>query len=113
MNETLIAIEGGNKQRFENFQQAPFIQKLHSWAATGFPDSYLVYEIEVVPSEKTGNTYACSDGIKREIWEYIPFFLGYSINTFVENMNKKIKDITLTSSLQEEPSIVFRLHASK
>jgi len=113
MNSTLTAIETSNKASLETTDTALLITNLQKWAASGFQESYTVYEFTIVPSQKEGNTYKCSDGVSRTIWDYIPFFLGYSIQELVANLQAQIEDIKLSFSVQEDPTMLIRIHASK
>lgn len=112
-NATLVATEQGNKQRLEGLDTTLLIQNLHTWAGSGYTDSFVVYNFSLVVPTKVGNAYNCSDGTNRTLWDYIPFCLGYPILTFVENIQNRVAGITLTSSLTENPTVVLSIHASK
>lgn len=110
---TLKAIEAANKQRLEMFDSTILINNLQQWAGSGFQDSYIVYQLPVVSSEKSGNVYTCSDGTNRTVWDYIAFCLGYPITTLVANFQSKVHDMTFSFSVQEVPSVSLNLHVSK
>jgi hypothetical protein len=110
---TLKAIETANKTRLELFDAPTLLANLQEWAGTGFQDSYIVYQLPVVSSQKNGNLYTCSDGTNRTTWDYIAFCLGYPITTLVASFQTKVKDMTFSFSVQETPSVVLSLHVSK
>lgn len=112
-NATLVATEQGNKQRLEILDTTLFLKNLHTWAGTGYTDSFVVYNFPLVMPTKVGNAYQCSDGANRTLWDYIPFCLGYPILTFVANLQTRVTGITLTSSLSEDPTVVLSIHATK
>jgi hypothetical protein len=109
---TFSAIETGNKNTLETLNTATFMQNLHAWAATGFIDSYSVYQFTLVAPQLTGNKYSCSDGTPRALFDYIPFFLGYSLPTFMATLQTKVAGITLSYSVSEDP-IILQIHASR
>ena len=111
--QTLTATEIRNKMILETLNAETLIQNLHGWASVGFTDSHPVYEYTVYPSAKINGKYRCSDGILRDIWEYIPLCLGYSLNDLVANLQQQVTDIKLSFSLQEEITVILRIHATK
>ena len=111
--QTLAATEVRNKTILETMNSETLIQNLHGWASVGFTDSHPVYEYQLSPSAKIDGKYRCSDGVLRDIWEYIPFCLGYSINDLVANLQQQVTDIKLSFSLQEEITVILRIHATK
>lgn len=111
--QTLKSIEIRNKTILETVDSEKLVQNLHGWAAVGFEDSHCVYEYQLFTSAKEENKYRCSDGVLRDIWEYIPFCLGYFINDFMANLQQQVTDIKLSFSLQEDTAVIFRIHATK
>lgn len=111
--QTLAATEMQNKTILETLSSETLVQNLHGWASVGFADSHCVYEYKLFPSAKLEGKYRCSDGNLRDIWEYIPFCLGYSINEFVANIQQQVTDIKLSFSLEEENAVILKIHATK
>lgn len=111
--QTLTSTEIRNKMILEGLNADKLVQNLHGWASVGFTDSHCVYEYTLFPSAKLDGKHRCSDGNFRDIWEYIPFCLGYSINDLVANVQMQLTDIKLSFSLQEDTAVIFRLHATK
>jgi hypothetical protein len=112
--QTLTSTEIRNKMILETLSSETLVQNLHGWASVGFADSHCVYEYQLFPSAKgDGGKYRCSDGNFRDIWEYIPFCLGYSINELVANIQQQVTDIKLSFSLEEENAVILKIHATK
>ena len=109
---TFSAIETGNKNTLETPTTATLVQNLHAWAGTGFADSYPIYQFTLVAPQSTGNKYSCSDGTARTVFDYIPFLLGYTLPTFIANLQAKFPGITLSYSVSEYP-IILQIHASR
>ena len=112
-NAALKATEAANKASLEMFDSSILMNNLHQWAGSGFQGSYVVYQLQVVTPVKTTSNYNCSDGTARNVWDYIPFCLGYPITTLVENFQKKVAGMTFSFSLEEVPNIVVKIHVSK
>ena len=112
-NAALKATEAANKKSLEAFDSSILMNNLHQWAGTGFQASYVVYQLQVVTPVKTTSLYNCSDGTPRNVWDYIPFCLGYPITTLVANFQNKVEGMTFTFSLEEVPTIVLKIHVSK
>jgi hypothetical protein len=112
-NAALKATELANKQSLEAFDSSVLMNNLHTWAGTGFQASYPVYQLQVVTPVKTTSLYNCSDGTPRNVWDYIPFCLGYPITTLVATFQQKVTGMTFSFSLEEVPSIVLKIHVSK
>lgn len=89
---------------------------LYAWAAKGYQDSYPAYQLPVSSpasySDDTHGLIPCSDGILRNIWEYIPFCLGTPIGELLQSYEAKLYGIALTYSLQENPYILV-IHVTK
>ena len=112
-NETLKATEAANKMSLEVFDSSILMSNLHKWAGTGYQGSYVVYELKVVTPIKVTALYNCSDGTPRNVWDYIPFCLGYPITTLVDSFQQRVTGMNFTFSLEESPSIVLKIHVSK
>jgi len=111
--EILLQIEQLNKTNLELLNLTTLKKNLLAWAAAGFTDSINVYSFPIQKPPVVVGLYTCSDGVNRTIWDYIVFFLGYPILTLVERIQGTLKDIKLTFSLQENPSAILNIHASK
>jgi len=111
--EILLQIEELNKKNLELLNVTTLKKNLLAWAAAGFTDSINVYSFPIQKPPVVTGLYTCSDGVNRTIWDYIVFFLGYPILTLVERIQGTLKDINLTFSLQENPSAILNIHASK
>ena len=111
--EILLEIENLNKKNLELLNLTTLKKNLLTWAAAGFTDSINVYSFPIQKPPLIAGLYTCSDGVNRTIWDYIVFFLGYPILTLVERVQANLKDIKLTFSLQENPTVLLNIHASK
>ena len=112
-NAALKATEATNKQNLEALDTSVLMNNLHQWAGTGFQASYSVYQFQIVTPVKTTALYNCSDGTPRNVWDYIPFCLGYPITTLVANYQQKVAGMHFSFSLEEVPTIVLKIHVSK
>ena len=101
-----LTIENTNKATFQNLDYDVLKGNLITWAAKGFPDSYRVYELPVSIPDISNQLIPCSDGIMRNIWDYIVFFLGSTLQELMDVYNTNMDGITLTSSLQANPYIL-------
>lgn len=111
-HNTLVEIESQNKLALNGLDYSALKQSLYKWAALGYPDSHLAYSFPVITPLTTAYTYPCSDGNSRTIWDYIPFFLGTSINDWLANYQTKMNGITLSFSVNSNP-YVLNLHVSR
>lgn len=111
--EILLQIEQLNKTTLELLNVTTLKKNLLAWAAAGFTDSINVYSFHIQKPPLVAGLYTCSDGVNRTIWDYIVFFLGYPILTLVERIQANLRDIKLTFSLQENPTAILNIHASK
>jgi hypothetical protein len=113
-NQTLVGIEQKNKQILETFDQTAYSNALHSWASESFPQAFMIYSYSLsLPLDQTGG-YLCSDGQRRDIWAYIPFCLGYTIQTLLQNLQTNFQGITITYSIDiRNPVPLFNIHATK
>jgi len=112
-NAALKATEAANKQSLEMCDAPTLLNNLQQWAGTGFQASYPVYQLQVVTPIKTTTLYNCSDGIPRNVWDYIPFCLGYPITTLVSSFQQRVSGMNFSFSLEETPTIVVKIHVSK
>jgi hypothetical protein len=112
VSKVYATIENNNKYLFQNLDYALLKTNLFTWATQDFPDSYSVYHLPVsLPPGETGKI-RCSDGAVRNIWDYIVFCLGSTLQELMDYYHKSLNGITLTYSLQANPYIVV-LHVSR
>jgi hypothetical protein len=101
-----LTIENTNKATFQNLDYDVLKGNLITWASKGFSDSYPVYELPVSIPDISNQLIPCSDGTMRNIWDYIAFFLGSTLQELMDVYNKNIDGVTLTFSLQANPYIL-------
>lgn len=114
-NQTLLGIEQKNKQILEAFDQTAYSNALHTWAAESFPQAFIIYSYSLsLPIDQKGG-YLCSDGQRRDIWAYIPFCLGYTIQTLLVTIQQKFQGIMISYSIdiQKNEIPLFNIHATK
>lgn len=77
---------------------------LFSWAATGFPNIYVVISISLVLPR------ACSDGVTRTTYEYIEWLTGAKIPDMVAAIQTRLTDIEASYSIS---GTTFRVHVTR
>lgn len=112
-NAALKATEVANKTSLELFDESVFMNNLHKWAGSGFQASYPVYELKVVTPVKTTSLYNCSDGTPRNVWDYIPFCMGYPITQLVDTFQRRVSGMNFSFSLEDASSIILKIHVTK
>jgi len=110
--QTIIQKESNNKNAFINIDYDLLKKNLFTWAANGYPDSFKAYKMTMNDPTVTNGRYTCSDGVFRDVWEYIPFILGMSIHELVSSFQGKLKGMTLSYSVEINPT-TLNLHVSK
>ena len=111
-NETLIATEKANKEILETFNETTCSNNLHTWAASSFQPSFIIYQYKLTGPEQ-GNKHLCSDGVYRDIWGYFSFIMKYEFTShFLTKLQEKFEDIELSYSINLEP-IILNIHATK
>ena len=68
-------------------------EPLVQWAGLGFPNAYILMTVELSPPSK------CSDGVVRNMAEYIVFLTGKTIQDWFVDMNTKVSGLRLEPSL--------------
>jgi hypothetical protein len=63
---------------------------LIQWAVAGYPNAYTVHEISVSPPG------VCSDGVTRNLADYITFCSGKSIHEHVAVLQTRMPDISVS-----------------
>lgn len=61
---------------------------LVSWAAQGFPNAYALLDLSIQPPSK------CSDGVTRDLGDYITFVSGKSLAEHMEVLQTRMSGIT-------------------
>lgn len=110
---SLQAIETSNKHMLESFDRDVFMKNLQSWAGTGFQDSYVIYDLPILTSSLKQGKFNCSDGIDRDVWEYIAFCLRYPIITLVQTFQTRTSGMSFTFSVVTDPATSLKIHVSK
>lgn len=75
--------------------------KLYDWACKGFPGAYEISRVFLEPPSK------CSDGVTRNIYEYIFFLTGKQLDDFIQMIRDQVSGIQITSSIQANNNIVI------
>lgn len=111
-HNTLIQIERQNKEMFASLDFSQFKNTLYKWAALNYPDSFLAYSFPVTTPPVTNCIYCCSDGNPKNIWDYIPYCLGMSIQDWLNSYQAKVSGITLSFSVNANP-YVLNIHVTR
>lgn len=116
MRHTYLRIEEQIKGNLTSLDFELLKTNLYTWAAKGYQDSYAAYQLPVYPlppdTPDPATTISCSDGMLRNIWEYIPFCLGTQIGELLQSYEEKLYGISLSYSLQANPYILV-IHVTK
>jgi hypothetical protein len=110
--QAMINKELNNKNILNGLDFDIFKKNLYIWAGGGYVDSYESYRFVLNDPSTINGRYSCSDGIVRDVWGYIPFILGSSIQNLVQSYQMKMKGIALSYSVQINP-ITLVLHVSR
>lgn len=73
-----------------NISQEALKTKLIAWAVAGFPNAYGIHSITILPPA------TCSDGVKRDLTDYIQFCSGKTIHEHVEVLQQKVANISVS-----------------
>lgn len=65
-------------------------ERLMAWAVANFPNNFEVYAVSITPPAK------CSDGVSRNLPEYIEYCSGKTIVQHVEALQQKVNGIIFT-----------------
>lgn len=109
---TLTEIQEQNKKQFASLDFSAFKTTLYKWAALKYPDSFLAYSFPVTTPPMTAGLYSCSDGNPKNIWDYIPYCLGMSIQDWLISYQQKVNGITLSFSVNADP-YVLNIHVTR
>jgi hypothetical protein len=80
-----LALEG-----IENISHDTLKTKLLSWATSGFPNVYEIHRVTTVPPS------VCSDGVTRELSDYIVFCSGKTISEHVALLQAKVQGMDIS-----------------
>jgi len=68
-------------------------EPLLRWAGVGFPDAYMLTSVELTPPSK------CSDGVVRNMVDYVLYLTGKTIQDWFVEINTKVSGLRLEPSL--------------
>ena len=63
---------------------------LLQWGARGFPNAYVVHEVPIAAPS------VCSDGVVRNLTDYIPFCSGKTIQGHIASLQARLPDIAVS-----------------
>jgi hypothetical protein len=84
-NQDKVALEG-----IGNMSHDTLKNKLLSWATAGFPNVYEITRVTITPPA------LCSDGVNRNLADYIVFCSGKTISEHVEVLAAKVTGMNIT-----------------
>jgi hypothetical protein len=108
----LIQFEEQNKTSLNSLDFSLFRTTLYKWAALNYPDSFLAYSFPVATPPIANGLYSCSDGNPKNIWDYIPYCLGMSIQDWVSAYQAKVNGINLSFSVNAQPYVI-NIHVTR
>ena len=73
-----------------NMSSLQLKEKLVLWAIAGFPNVYEIHRVAVVPPQ------TCSDGVSRDLSEYIQFCSGKTVHEHVAVLQEKVTNIVIS-----------------
>jgi hypothetical protein len=77
-------------QSIGNMTDEELREKLISWAKLGFPNNFELKRIGIVPPKK------CTDGVTRNLTEYIQYCSGKSIQEHVDLLQSRVTGMTIS-----------------
>lgn len=84
--EALQKKESDDKLLLESIGTTPaddLRSKLLSWAKTGFQNAYEIFKLDITPPD------LCSDGVKRNMMDYVQYCSGKQIYEHISPLNEK------------------------
>ena len=81
-----------------------FRAQLFQWAASGFPDLYIIQTYLITPPE------ICSDGVTREIGKYIEYCIDMNLGDVIDGMKVLMVGIQPSWSMNGN---ILRIHVTK
>ncbi len=76
-------------------------QKLFDWAVAGFPSAFEISRVIIEPPNK------CSDGVIRNIYEYIFFISGKQLDDHLQLIRNQVSGIQVSTTVQARNTIVI------
>jgi hypothetical protein len=92
-HDMIIAKESDDRLRLDSIGGQPvqgFKPKLLEWVLKGKPDGFPILSLDIKPPEK------CSDGVTRDLPDYIQFCSGKTIQEHVGLLQAKLPDILVS-----------------
>ena len=111
-HNVFVQIEQQNKTNLNSLDFSLFKTSLYKWAALNYPDSFLAYSFPVATPPIASGLYSCSDGNPKNIWDYIPYCLGMSIQDWITGYQAKVNGITLSFSVNADPYVI-NIHVTR
>lgn len=111
-HHTLIEIENQNKIKCNSLDFAQLKTVLYKWASQDYPDSFLAYSFPITTPPVNNSLYNCSDGIPRNIWDYVQYCIGSTIAEWLNTYQGKMNGIKLSFSVSENP-YCLNIHVSR
>lgn len=85
--------EAADKSALESISSLSFDglrASLIQWATTGYTNAYVIHSVPITPPN------VCSDGVSRNLSEYIQFCSGKTINEHVQLLQDRMTDIIVS-----------------
>jgi hypothetical protein len=111
-HNVFVQFEQQNKTNLNSLDFSLFKTTLYKWAALNYPDSFLAYSFPVATPPIASGLYPCSDGNPKNIWDYIPYCLGMSIQDWLAAYQAKVNGINLSFSVNADP-FVINIHVTR
>jgi hypothetical protein len=73
-----------------NISQEELKSKLIAWAVAGFPNAYEIHAVAIIPPNM------CSDGVSRDLPDYITFCSGKTIHEHIDGLRQKVANISIS-----------------
>jgi hypothetical protein len=78
--------------------------QMFTWAAAGFPAIYVVQQFTVSPPA------SCSDGVTRNVYDYVVYLLGKNMGEVIADIQALCVGVQISYSFQGN---TLRIHVSK
>lgn len=91
--EVITQKENDDKIALEALATIPYDtlkSKLLTWATSGFPNVYEICKLTITPPA------TCSDGVTRDLSDYIQFCSGKTIQEHVASLQSRVQDMVIT-----------------
>lgn len=93
--EVLVQTEATHKALVDGISQMDITSlrnKLVLWGTLGFPNVYVIHEVAILPPA------CCSDGVSRDLANYITFCSGKTIQEHIALLQELVADIDVSFS---------------